>query len=34
MAKAPRPKQNAKGRKTKGVAQPKVTGVSKPPKNL
>jgi hypothetical protein len=32
--KAKAPKQNVKGRKTKGVAQPKVTGVAKPPKNL
>jgi hypothetical protein len=30
----PSRKQNVKGRKTKGVAQPKVTGLPKGPKNL
>lgn len=34
MAKASRPKQNVKGRKTKGVAQPSNKGLQKPPKNL
>jgi hypothetical protein len=32
--KAKRPRQNVKGRKTKGVPQPVVKGVTKAPKNL
>jgi hypothetical protein len=34
MAKATRPKQNVKGRKTKGVLQPSSKGLQKAPKNL